>query len=87
MNNRIILYLSSISYAFYLGQKFVWIAIKVVRNKMDLFIGNGLLIMLSLFGCMLSAIILYEFVEKRADKWLRPILLDKKTSKSNRIVG
>lgn len=80
VNNRIILYLSSISYAFYLGQKFVWIAIKVVRNKMDLFIGNGLLIMLSLFGCMLSAIILYEFVEKKAEKRLKPILLEKKTS-------
>ena len=80
MNNRVILYLSSISYAFYLGQKFVWIAIKVARNQMDINIGNSLLIILSFFGCLLSAILLYEFVEKRAEKWLKPILLKKKTS-------
>lgn len=74
-NNRYLLYLSSISYAFFLGQKFVWIPTKYVLHHTDYQIGNVTLVLITLIACVISAIILHELVENRASRFLKPRLL------------
>lgn len=75
MNNRYLLYLSSISYAFFLGQKFIWFPTKFVLHRTEYQIGNVTLILLTFIGCTISAIILHELVEKKASKFLKSKLL------------
>lgn len=74
-NNRFLLYLSSISYAFFLGQKFVWIPTKYMLYYIDFQLGNVSLILITLIACIVSAIILHELVEEKASRFLKTRLL------------
>lgn len=64
LHNKCIMYLSSISYAFFLGQKFVWFPTQFVLRHTSYKIGNIPFIIILLLGCLLSAILLHELVEK-----------------------
>lgn len=78
LNNEYILYLSSVSYAFFLGQKFVWLPTKVILNHTAISIGNLFIILFTFLSCLITAVLLHEYIEKNASKWLRPLLLKEK---------
>ena len=74
-NNKYILYLSAISYAFFLGQKFVWFPTKYILRYSNFHIGNIPFILFMLLACVISAILLHELIEKKAGAILKQKML------------
>ena len=73
-NYGILLYASKISYAFFLGQFFVWNPLKFIQLKVGAF-SNVTKITVSFVLCCVISIILYEFVEKRLGDIVKKKLL------------
>lgn len=73
-NNKILTYLSNISYAFFLAQFFTWRTTILVLEYLNLD-SNFLRISVSFGICMLTAVLLYEFIEKPTSKFLKRRLL------------
>lgn len=72
--SKVIIYLSAISYAFFLAQFFVWNPIKFLMLYTGR-LSNYLLISISLVVCVVISIALHELVEKKASKYLKYKLL------------
>ena len=68
-NNKAVLYISSLTYAFFLGQFFVWNPMKVLLMYVDL--SNVQIIVISFFACYVVSVILHHLVEDRIGKYLR----------------
>lgn len=70
-NNKVLLYSSSISYAFFLGQILVWLPLRIIVYHYSALFSNIMIILLSLSLCIILAIALHEIIEKPAGKWLK----------------
>lgn len=70
-NNKVLLYLSSVSYAFFLGQILVWLPLRIITHHYSTFFSNIILILLSLSLCFILAVVLHELIEKPASRWLK----------------
>jgi len=73
--SKVILYLSAISYAFFLAQFFVWNPLKFLMLYTGR-LSNYSLIAISLVACVVISILLHELVEKKASKYLKLKLLN-----------
>lgn len=68
--SKAISYLSAISYAFFLGQFFVWNTLKYVMLYTGR-LSNSTLILISFILCLGTSIVLHELIEKKASKYLK----------------
>lgn len=84
LNNKFVLYLSAISYAFFLGQKFVWFPTQIILRHINIHIGNIPFIVFMLLACVLSAIILHELVEKKTGVYLKKKMLTPASAGANK---
>jgi len=75
LNNKIVRYLSSVSYAFFLGQTFVFVPWRYLLSRYNYTLSNIMLIVCSFIACMFFAVILHELVENRISSWLKPKLI------------
>ncbi len=73
-NCKLIRYLSSISYAFFLAQFFVWAICRKIFAWTE-YEGNLFKITLSLSLCFIIAIAMHEMIEKPVGKWLKKKLI------------
>ena len=67
---KVIRYLSSVTYSFYLVQFFIWSPVRSVLNRLGRE-DNWLKIGLSFTTCLVLSILLYEIVEKPGTKYLK----------------
>ena len=74
-NNKTVRYLSSISYAFFLGQTFVFVPWRYLLGRYNYTVNNMMLIVCSFIACMFFAVVLHELVENRISSWLKPKLI------------
>lgn len=70
--NRILLYASNISYAFFLAQFFTWPTVKAVATKLG-FDNNVFKAVTAFVLCVAIAVVFHEIVEKRGTAWIRKI--------------
>lgn len=73
---NIVIYLSSLTYSFFLAQFFVWNPLKFVI----LYIGrlsNEVLVIISFILCVIISVVLYEFIDKKSQKYLKKEMLKK----------
>lgn len=75
-HTKLLSYLSKISYAFFLGQFFIWHPTKFLLQLIPS-IPNILIILGTLIGCIIIAVILYEFVEKKSSNFFTKLILSK----------
>lgn len=68
--SKAVKYLSAISYAFFLGQFFVWNTLKFVMQYTGR-LSNITLILISFILCLSISILLHELIEKKASKFLK----------------
>lgn len=75
LHSRAILYLSKISYAFFLSQFFVWYPLKYIMLHTGA-LSNLVLISITFTASICLSILLHEFVEKRCSQYLRIKLIN-----------
>lgn len=66
-----LMFLSGISYSFYLGQAFVWYFFKLLRGSMGIELSNIFLIIVSLILCVVVAILLHNAIEIKFGNYLK----------------
>lgn len=63
-------YMSSLAYAFFLAQFFVWNPLKFVIFKTGRF-SNEVLIIISFIACVIISVAFYEIIDKKSQKYLK----------------
>lgn len=67
----VIVYISNLSYAFFLGQFFCFRIVKIAMRQFPSLAGNNVMKMsVSFLVCLAISVLLYEFVQKPCRRWL-----------------
>lgn len=69
-SNSAIRYMSSLAYAFFLAQFFVWNPFKFLILKTGR-LSNEVLVIISFVSCVVISVVLYEFIDKPAQNYLK----------------